>query len=136
MSKAIKINVPDFDYVDFEVKTSEGVRTFKLMYDYAAIKVAEDETGVDLRDVKEWASIKSSHLPALVHAGLHRNHPDVTLEQVGNFLHPSVQGAVLDAIFELLFPGVIEKTRELRAKEDARKNGQGDAANASVPASV
>jgi hypothetical protein len=133
--KSIQIDNNDFDYVNLTVKTDGGETTYKLTYDYAAIKRAEDSTGVDLKDFKEWSKIKSSHTPALVHAGLHRHHSEVTLEQVTGFLHPATQVAVQNAIFELLFPGLREKIEAAQTKEAQLPNAQGDAIT-SVPANA
>lgn len=122
MPKSINIEVPDFDYVDFKVRDGEVVHQYKLVYDYAAIKAAEDTTGIDLKDVREWSKVKSQHMPALVHAGLRRHHPEVTVDDVNRFLSPASQTAIQDAIFELLFPGLIAKIQEAKSKESQSPN--------------
>jgi hypothetical protein len=125
MSKSIRVEIPDFDYVDFVVKNGDHAVVYKLQYDYAALKQFEDVAGIDLKDVAQWKNVKSHMMPALVHAGLGRHHPEITINEVAGFLHPSTQTAVQDAVFELIFPGLIDKIREAQEKDNKRPNAEG-----------
>jgi hypothetical protein len=125
-----KIESPDLGYVELTLNSSDEngnavSKTYKLIYEYRAIKRAEDAIGIDLKDFTKWSQVKSSMTPQLVHAGLAKFHPEVTLDEITDQLNPSVQVAVQDAIFELLFPGVMEKIVKLRAEQDTSPNAQG-----------
>jgi len=122
----MEVQSPDLGILELVLNSTDDQgspvsKTFKLLFDYRAIKRAEDELGIDLRDFSKWLDIvlKPSMTPALVHVGLAKYHPEVTLEEITDLLHPSAQGALQDAITELLFPGVLDKLR--KAREDAEK---------------
>jgi hypothetical protein len=134
----VEIQSPDLGYVELVLNSTDGQgtpvsKTFKLIYEYLAIKRAEDALGIDLKDYSQWSKIKSSMMPQLVHAGLAKFHPEVTLDEVTELLNPSVQASIQNAIFELLFPGVIEKIQKIKAEkeQDTSPNVQ-SVANAAV----
>ncbi len=121
--KNLELQSPDLGYVNLVLNSADEqgspvTRTYKLSYEYRAIKRAEDSLGIDLKDFTQWSKVKSSMTPQLIHAGLAKFHPDVTLDEVTDLLNPSVQAAVQDAIFELLFPGVLEKIQKRKAELD------------------
>jgi hypothetical protein len=123
MNKPVEIQSPELGYVNFVLTTSDEqgqpvTNTYKLIFDYRAIKRAEEALGIDLKDFSQWKNVKSSMTPVLVHAGLAKFHPAVTLDEVIDSLNPESQGKIQDAIFELLFPGVIEKIQKLKAEQD------------------
>lgn len=123
MSK-IEIQSPDLGIVELVLNSTDEQgnpvsQTFKLIYEYRAIKRVEDALGIDLKDFQQWKNVKSGMTPTLVHAGLAKYHPEVTLDQVTDLLNPEVQFAIHDAIFGLLFPGVLEQLNKLRAEAEA-----------------
>jgi hypothetical protein len=123
MSNVIEVQSPDIGYVNLVLGSldAEGNPvsiTYKLTYDYRGIKRFDDATAIDLKDFTQWAKVKSGHTPELVHAGLAKFHPDVTLDQVIDQLNPSAQAVIQDAIFELLFPGLLEKIKGLKEQQD------------------
>jgi hypothetical protein len=84
-------------------------QTWRLVFDYRAIAKCEAATGRDLKRIEAWKDISSGkEFPAIVHAGLNRYDPDVTLDQVIDALNPQAQRLLSDAIFDMLFPGVKE----------------------------
>jgi hypothetical protein len=124
MSKAVEIQSPDLGYVNLVLNTTDEqgnpvAQTYKLIYEYRAIKRAEDALGIDLKDFTKWGQIKSSMTPQLVHAGLAKYHPEVTLDQVIDQLNPEAQAVLQDAIFGLLFPGVLEKIKKLKEEQES-----------------
>ena len=68
--------------------------------------------------------------PTLVHAGLAKYHPDVTLEQITDLLNPEAQNQIQNAIFDLLFPGILERIEKLKAETE-----QGELPNAQAATS-
>jgi|HubBroStandDraft_5_1064220.scaffolds.fasta_scaffold10642_6 hypothetical protein len=111
-------------------------KTFKLVYDYRAIARAEESIGVDLKSFEAWKELKSSMTPKLVLAGLAKYHPDVPLDYLLDVLNPTVQRNLQDALFEYLFPGVMDLLKKAQAehKSGDSKNVQGgtEAATPSV----
>lgn len=89
-------------------------KVWKLCYTYKALAKIEEATGLDLKKIDDWKSISSGkHFPAIVHGGLEKFNPEVSLDDVLNVLNPEAQRLLSDAIFELMFPGV----RELYEKQ-------------------
>jgi hypothetical protein len=127
--KALEVQSPDLGYINLVLNSLDDQcnpvsTTYKLIYDYRAIKRAEDALGIDLKDFTQWSKVKSSMTPQLVHAGLAKYHPEVSLEEITDQLSPEAQVAIQNAVFELLFPGVIEKIEKLKAEQDASPNVQ------------
>jgi hypothetical protein len=119
MSKAIELQSSVQKHINFVLNDEDEQgnpvsTTYKLVYNYAAIKRAEDSTGVDLKSFESWKNIKSSMTPALVHAGMAKYHPDVTLEYIADRLSPDVQRPLQDALFDYLFPGVMEQVKKIQ----------------------
>jgi hypothetical protein len=131
MSK-IEIQSPDLGYIELILNSTDeqgnpASKTYKLCYDYRAIKRAEEALGVDLKDFTQWKDVKSHMTPQLIHAGLAKFHPDATLDEVTDLLNPSSQAVIQDAVFELLFPGVIEKLRKAKEELDTSPNAESGA---------
>jgi hypothetical protein len=127
MSKAVEVQSPDLGYINLVLNSTDAdgspiSTTYKLCFDYRGIKRFDDATGIDLKDFTQWAKVKSSHTPELVHAGLTKFHREVTLDEVLDLLNPSVQAAVQDVSFELLFPGVLEKLKQAKAEAESIPN--------------
>ena len=94
-------------------------KTWKLCYDYRSIAAIEDATGLDLKKFDDWKAISSGkQFPKIVHGGLHRYNPDVTLEEVLDVLNPQAQRLLSDKIFDLMFPGAYEAFIKQKELED------------------
>jgi len=97
-------------------------KIWKLCYDYRAIAKIEKTIGRDIKKIEAWKDLSSgTDFPAIVHGGLNRYHPDVTIDQVLDVLNPAAQRILSDEIFYLMFPGmreVIEKQAETGATAD------------------
>ena len=92
--------------IDMEDGTT---KEWRLVYDYRSIAAIEDATGLDLKKIEAWRSISSGkQFPQIVHGGLHRYNPEVTLDDVLDILNPQAQRLLSDEIFNLCFPGVVE----------------------------
>ena len=99
---------------------NEVRKTWKLCFDYRAIAKAEIATGRDIKKIESWKNISSGKdFPAIVHAGLNRYNPEVTLDEVLDILNPMAQVALSDEIFYYMFPGM----REALAKTAAAESG-------------
>lgn len=97
-----------------------AVATWKVCMDYRAIAKFEAATGKDAKRIDAWQSISSGReFPALVHAGLNRYNPEVTLDQVLDMLNPQTQTLLSNAIFDTLFPGVAEAWAKRQAEKAA-----------------
>ena len=88
MSKSIEVQSPDLGYINFvlsyeDEQGSPASKTFRLVYTYRAIRLAEESLGIDLKDFSKWAEVKSSMTPKLVLAGL--------AALVGSVGHPCVR---------------------------------------------
>src|SRR5579884_3683370 len=104
------LNVPDFDAIDLQIAGTG--KTYKLVFDYAALYKFEQEHKRDLKKPEGWKDFPSSLVPSLVYNGLRRNHPEITVNEVIGFLNPAAQSVLTDAIFELLFPGITAAINE------------------------
>ena len=97
-------------------------KTWRLVYDYRSIAKIEKAIGRDIKKIESWKNLSSgTDFPAIVHGGLGRYHPDVTLDEVLDVLNPAAQRVLSDEIFYLMFPGmreVIEKQAETGATAD------------------
>ena len=91
-------------------------REWRLCYDYKAIARIEEATGLDVKKLDQWAKISSGkQFPQIVWGGLNRYNPEVTLDEVVDVLNPEAQRLLSDAIFDLLFPGVVEAFLKMKA---------------------
>jgi hypothetical protein len=97
-------------------------KVWKLCYTYKAIAKIEEATGLDLKKFEDWRKISSGkHFPAIVHGGLEKFNPEVSLEDVVEVLNPEAQRLLSDQIFELMFPGAREQY-EKQLKKDPLPN--------------
>jgi hypothetical protein len=105
---------------------------WKLCFDYKSIAKAEQELKIDLKSFEAWKSVTSAMTPQLVHAGLSRYHPDVTLEQVQERLNPDIQRPLQEALFGALFPGVMEAMNKFKAQQGNETKNAESVASQSV----
>lgn len=125
----IKANVTDWFRLVIKNEDDCTTKVWKLCYDYPAIAAVEESTGIDLKKIDGWKSISSGKdFPKIIHGGLHRYNPEVTLDDVLNFLNPAVQRELSDKVFELCFPGVVEAFK----KQQELENATGETADPNV----
>jgi hypothetical protein len=109
--------------VNEDAAGNEIKKTWRLVYDYLSIAKIEKAIGRDIKKISSWKDLSSgTDFPAIVHGGLNRYHPDVTLDEVLDVLNPAAQRVLSDEIFYLMFPGmreVIEKQAETGAAADS-----------------
>jgi hypothetical protein len=113
---------------DVDEQGNPVTTTWKLAYEYRAIKRAEESIKVDLKSFEAWKTVSSAMTPQLVHAGLSKFHPDVTLDEVMDKLNPAVQRPVHEAIFEFLFPGILDAMKKVQETEPKNVEGGVEAA--------
>jgi len=140
MSEAIEVQSAVIPYIKLVLNGEDEqgnpvVNEYKLVYDYRAIARAEESVKVDLKSFEAWKKITSAMTPQLVHAGLAKHHPEVTLDQIQDKLNPGVQRPLQEALFDALFPGVMDTIRKLRAEEE-KSRATGASPNAESGASV
>jgi hypothetical protein len=106
-------------YFKLVIDNEDGTeKVWRLCYDYRSIALIEDATGLDLKKIESWKSISSGkQFPQVVHGGLHRYNPEVTLDNVLDMLNPQAQRLLSDEIFNLMFPGVVEAYRKAQEEE-------------------
>jgi hypothetical protein len=91
-------------------------KIWKLCYDYRAIAKIEKTIGRDIKKIEAWKDLSSgTDFPAIVHGGLNRYHPDVTIDQVLDVLNPAAQRILSNEIFYLMFPGMREAIEKREA---------------------
>jgi hypothetical protein len=106
--------------IDMEDGTT---KEWRLAYDYRSIALIEEATGLDLKKIEAWKSISSgTQFPQIVHGGLHRYNPEVTLDDVLDILNPSAQRLLSDEIFNLMFPGIAEAWAKTQKEQGASES--------------
>jgi hypothetical protein len=104
---------------------NEVRKTWRLVFDYRAIAKAEAAIGRDIKKIAAWKDISSGKdFPAIVHAGLNRYNPEVTLDEVLDVLNPMAQTALSDEIFYYMFPGMREALAKAAEAESGAENPQ------------
>jgi hypothetical protein len=103
----------------------DGGKEYTLVFNYKAIARAEKALGsnYNLLSPRQWFEMSPSQFCTVVWAGFAKHHADVTLEQVEDMLNPGQQGRLKDAIFDLFFPGVLEKILKSMT-EDEKPEGE------------
>ena len=95
---------------------NEIKKTWRLVYDYRALAKIEKTIGRDIKKIEAWKDLSSgTDFPAIVHGGLNRYHPDVTIDQVLDVLNPAAQRILSNEIFYLMFPGMREALEKREA---------------------
>jgi hypothetical protein len=106
-------------------------KVWKLSYSYKAIAKIEDAIGKDIKKISDWQSLSSGKdFPVIVWGGLDKFNPAVTLDEVIEVLNPECQRLLSDAIFNLMFPGVVEAYQ--KTLDEAKETGATGSPN--VPA--
>jgi hypothetical protein len=101
-----------------------------LCLDYRALARIEDATGLDLKKIDSWKDMSSGkHFPRIIWGALQRFNPEVSADQVFDFLNPEAQRILSDKLFELCFPGVKEAYEKVLKEKET-----GASADPNVPA--
>ncbi len=129
------------DHFSLVIDGEDGApaRTWKLCYDYRAIALVEERIGKDIKRIEDWKELSSGkHFPVIVHCGLRRFNPEVTLDEVLDVLNPEAQRILTEEIIELMFPGAreaYERAERQRAKA-AEGHGEPEPPNGQTPATA
>ena len=121
MKKETEVQSAVTDYfnliiVSADAAGNETKKTWRLVYDYRALAKIEKTIGRDIKKIEAWKDLSSgTDFPAIVHGGLNRYHPDVTIDQVLDVLNPAAQRILSDEIFYLMFPGMREAIEKREA---------------------
>jgi hypothetical protein len=121
MKKETEVQSAVTDYfnliiVSADAAGNETKKTWRLVYDYRALAKIEKTIGRDIKKIEAWKDLSSgTDFPAIVHGGLNRYHPDVTIDQVLDVLNPAAQRILSDEVFYLMFPGMREALEKREA---------------------
>ena len=121
MKKETEVQSAVTDYfnliiVSADAAGNETKKTWRLVYDYRALAKIEKTIGRDIKKIEAWKDLSSgTDFPAIVHGGLNRYHPDVTIDQVLDVLNPAAQRILSNEIFYLMFPGMREAIEKREA---------------------
>jgi len=104
-------------------------RSYKIVLDIAALRLAESYIHKDMADVRNWLDLSSSDLAVILWAGLFHFQPKskITREQVGSWLAPAHHNALWTMLFDQCFPGYRDKLQKAReviekvAEEDPKQ---------------
>lgn len=111
----VKSKVIDHFTLVVDAEDGTPAKTWKLAYDYRAIAKIEDKIGKDLKRIDDWKDLSSGKdFPIIVWGGLNRFNPEVSLDEVLDMLNPEAQRLLSDAIFSLMFPGVVEAFEKMK----------------------
>jgi hypothetical protein len=61
-------------------------KEYTLEYDFNAIAVAEEQSGINMFTTFDFQRLSTSNFRAMLFASLLKNHPEVTLEEAGSFI--------------------------------------------------
>jgi hypothetical protein len=77
-----------------------GDNTFKLLFNFRALCLLEEKTGVNALDGELWASPSASTISTLLWAAMQKFHSEISLEQVQDMLALSDLSTLTDALME------------------------------------
>src|ERR1700761_85301 len=101
----LKTRVTPHFTLEIDGEDGNPPKVWKLCYTYGAIALIEDTIGKDLKKVQDWKDLSSGKdFPVIVWGGLQK-------------FNPEAQRLLSDAIFELMFPGVVEAYNKALAEE-------------------
>lgn len=117
--------------LNFEV----GDKSYIVEFPLSAVQKAESEVGHTLRSAQQWVGMSAEDVPVVLRAGLLKNHPEVTEEEIKGIcdcLSPEGLDEVLYGLCHLAFPKYMAELDKITAARlEGRKipNAQGGAAN-------
>jgi len=80
-----------------------------VVFDFAAIKRAEEKLDIDLMDISVWPKLKIDQIATALWCGLATNHPDVLIEEVRKMVNGRNKWLLKGAMFDQFFPGEIQR---------------------------
>lgn len=95
-----------------EVDTGSEVKKYSLVMDFNAIAKAEELLKRDISQLASWKNMSASDVAIVFWCGLQRFHPEVTLEDVHNWLAPAQRWQVFNMLIEQCFPGFIKNIED------------------------
>ena len=98
---------PGLDPTLPDVSLILGGTTYKLCYDYNAIVLAEQATGVNLLKAI-LSEINATNLRGLLWAAMHRHSPSLSLDDVGALIRPTAIGEIHAALVATWFGSIAE----------------------------
>jgi hypothetical protein len=90
----------------------DAEEVFTVEFPLSAVVAAEEKLGRSLKWVSDWYELKWTEVPTVLHAGLLKHHPEVTLETITAFCEELGAEGVLEvrhALICLNFPRTIQK---------------------------
>lgn len=119
-TELVKTRITPHFTLEIDTEDGQPPKVWRLCYTYRAIAKIEEDLQIDLKKFEDWQKISSGkHFPAIVHAGMGKFNPEVTLEQVLDFLNPEAQKKLSDVIFELMFPGATDAYAKLMKDKES-----------------
>lgn len=110
-----------------------GGTTYQLCYPFSSVILAEQKTGRELKDARDWFGMPFKDLPAILEAGLSRFHPEVTPEQIKEWLdgfNPETCNNFVSGLAALAWP---EFTRQVQELQEKARAGTGQETSPNAP---
>jgi hypothetical protein len=105
-------------------KVAEVDAVYDLVVDMNTVRQAREKTGREISEPGFWKDLPPSDLLILCWCSLHRFHPEVTLEEVGQMFTLEQMPDLWLLLVELFFPGAQARI-EAAQKEAEQKEAQG-----------
>ncbi len=129
MKKITEFQAKVMPVVEFTVED----KLFKLVLDFNAIAKIETELKRDMRTVTQWRiksednpqGLTASDITYICWACFDRNHPEVTLRELRQWLSPTDTDFIWLMLIEMCFPGIAAASEEA-AKLKASGGDQGE----------
>ena len=101
-----------------------GSKTYKLIYDFDSIAIAEEMTRMPLLIGVNWANIGVRRIRAMLYASALKAQPDVTLKEFTPHIVPANMGRIEAALAEAWMKSKEDETAKDNEakKEDAAEN--------------
>lgn len=99
-----------------------------LEYDIPAVIQAEEDLKQSLKSLTEWFALKWDAVPVLLHAGLKKHHPEMTLVDMEHFCNELGTEGVLEVLHALIclnFPRAMARAEAALRKGTASPNAAG-----------
>lgn len=106
--------------VDGELK--ETTDEYKLVLDFNGLFKIRQLIGKDLVLPANWSNLDSTEISTIAWCAFNRFHPEVTLENVREWISPAEFGALYSMLLEMCFPGITE--RMSKAMESGKDLGE------------
>lgn len=103
-----------------KVDVTVGGKKYFLCFDFNALAVAEDATGLNLLRSLDFQNLSAKTFRALLFAALLRQQPDMTLEAAGSLITASSAPKLTEALVR----AYMESNPEADESESAPKNAE------------